>query len=106
MLPLFQQFQVLTAAELDSLCQAGNGYFIYKEDRLLGIGKASQGKLDAVAAVVPGAGAECAAALCTLTKDGTVVLEVATANEKAMALYRKMGFTQTRELSRWYRAYP
>lgn len=96
----------MTAAEAAALCRAGDGYFIYKEDRLLGIGKASCGRLDTVAAVVPGAGADCVAALCALTADGEILLEVATANEKAMALYRKMGFAQTRELSRWYRAFP
>lgn len=82
-----------------------DGYFIHRDGICIGIGKACDGKIDAVISLAPGAGADCVRALCALTKEGAVTLEVATANEKAMGLYKKLGFTQKQELSRWFAVY-
>ena len=86
-----------------AMLEAGDGYFIHRSGTLLGIGKASGGKVEAVASVQKGAGRDVVLALCSLLTEDTVSLEVAAANEKAVSLYESLGFTATRELSRWYR---
>ena len=94
----------MTTADAKNLLS--DGYFILRDGQRIGIGKASCGKIDAVIALSLGAGTDCVRALGTLTQTGSICLEVATANEKAMKLYQKLGFFQTRELSRWYQVYP
>lgn len=95
----------MTEQEARSMLSAGDGYFVHKDGKLLGIGKASGGKIDAVVAVVHGSGETVMQALCSILRDDVVTLEVATANEKAMKLYWRMGFSITAELSRWYRVF-
>lgn len=95
----------MTEQEAWSMLSAGDGYFVHKDGKLLGIGKASGGKIDAVVAVVHGSGETVMQALCSILRDDVVTLEVATENEKAMKLYWRMGFSTTAELSRWYRVF-
>lgn len=79
-----------------------DGYFIHRGGKLLGIGKASGDRIHWIASCCPGAGSDVVRALChTLTGD-TVTLEVASANEKAVRLYKELGFISTRALSTWY----
>ena len=79
-----------------------DGYFIHRDGKLLGIGKASGDKIQWVAACYPGAGAEVVRALCHALTAQTITLEVASANEKAIQLYEKLGFVASKELSKWY----
>ena len=87
------------------LLKNGNGYFVHRDGVLLGIGMAAGKKIDWVASVHPGAGAEVVRALCNALSDASVVLEVASANRKAIDLYESLGFVATEELSRWYCIY-
>lgn len=84
------------------MLEKGDGCFIHREDELLGLGRASGNRLDAVIALVPGAGAEVVSALAHMLHTEQVVLEVASANTRAVRLYGKLGFTCTREISRWF----
>lgn len=84
---------------------AGDGYFVHRNGELLGIGKASGDKVEAVAAVVAGCGETVMQALCSILREETVTLEVAAENRKAMRLYQRMGFVETAEVSRWYRIF-
>lgn len=79
-----------------------DGYFIHRDGKVLGIGKASGDKIHWVASCCPGAGAEVVRALCHALTAETITLEVASANEKAIRLYEKLGFIITKELSKWY----
>lgn len=92
----------MTEKEGKAMLEAGDGYFVHRNGQLLGIGKASGGKIDAVISLVPGAGQDVVLALATLLTEDTVCMEVATANEKAVRLYEKLGFSAVQELSRWY----
>ena len=99
---------VANSAYMDSrdgkkLLEAGDGYFVHREGKLLGIGKASGDLIDAVIAVEPGMGQTVVQALAGALQCETVQLTVASTNEKAMRLYQRMGFVKTREISRWYR---
>ena len=85
------------------LLKSGDGYFIYRENCLLGIGKAKEDFIDTVISLQPGAGETVVRALCQVLTCETVQLWVAAANTRAIRLYERLGFTKTKELSRWYR---
>ena len=80
----------------------GDGYFIHRGGELLGIGRASGHVIDWVAAVKPGAGRDVVCALAHALWSDTVILTVASENEKALKLYDSLGFIKSREISRWY----
>lgn len=99
---------VPNAAYMDSadgreLLKTGDGYFIHRDGKLLGIGKAADDFIDTVIAVEPGMGETVVLALTELLTADTVRLTVAGANARAVRLYERMGFIRTKELSRWYR---
>lgn len=80
----------------------GSGCYIYKEDRLIGIGKLGEGTIEAVASLQPGAGAEVVSALAKRLDTQKVTLEVAAENTRAVVLYERLGFIVTGEISKWY----
>lgn len=95
------------AAYMDSkdgrrLLETGDGYFVHRDGKLLGIGKAAGDFIDTVIAVEPGAGETVVRALASLLTGDTVKLWVASANTCAIRLYERMGFVTVKELSRWY----
>ncbi len=96
------------AAYMDSrdgreLLASGDGYFVHRDGKLLGIGKAKGDFIDTVIAVQPGAGETVVQALASALNCETVRLWVASANTRALRLYQRLGFTITKELSKWYR---
>ena len=96
------------AAYMDSkdgkqLLESGDSYFIHRDGKLLGIGKAKDDFIDTVIAVEPGAGETVVRALCSSLSCDTVRLWVASANTRAVRLYERMGFVPVKEISRWYR---
>ncbi|MCD7756232.1 MAG: hypothetical protein LUJ09_07935 [Firmicutes bacterium] len=93
----------LSRADGCAMLQKGDGYFVHRDGKLLGIGRASGGTIDALAAVEPGAGRDVLLALCSALSEDTAELTVATANLPAVRLYEALGFLTVREISRWYR---
>lgn len=81
----------------------GQGYFVIKDGKTIGLLMTEEDKLLAVAAVVPGAGKDCMLALKKLLKSEKVFLEVASTNRRAVSLYEKLGFVQTEVISDWYK---
>ena len=79
-----------------------DGYFVHRDGQLLGIGKAFGDQIHWIASVFHGAGADVVKALCRALTGDSVSLEVASANEKAIALYEKLGFIRTKIISTWY----
>ena len=92
----------MTEKDARTMLDTGDGYFVHRDGQLLGIGKASGGKLEAIASVVPGGGRDVVLALASLPAEESLCVEVATANTKAIRLYESLGFTAVRELVRWY----
>lgn len=88
--------------EMIQLCKEGSAYFVHREGQLIGIGKASYGKIDAVISLIPGAGEQVVCALAHGICGDHVELEVASTNLKAIVLYERLGFVKSAELSRWY----
>ncbi len=93
----------MDSADGKELLRSGDGYFIHREGKLLGIGKAKDDFIDTVISVVPGMGETVVLALADILQTDTVRLTVAGANERAVRLYERMGFVKTAELTRWYR---
>ena len=85
------------------MLKSGEGYFVHKNGELLGIGRVLGEEIRFLASVQPGAGEEVVRALSNAIVGDSVVLEVASVNHKAIALYHRLGFIQTAELSKWYK---
>lgn len=81
----------------------GGGYFIHRGDKLLGIGIAGGDKIDAVISLIPGAGRDVLLALNHAVFSNVISLEVASTNERAIRLYKSLGFIPIEECSRWYK---
>lgn len=95
----------MTMEDAEAMANKGEGYFVHRNGRLLGIGMAAGSKIETVISLQPGAGAEVVAALAQILPSDTVTLEVASVNSKAVSLYERLGFCKTRELSRWYQIF-
>ncbi len=93
----------ITAFDEKKILSDGGAYFVHRGDLLLGIGKVSEGKIDAIAAVEHGAGEAVLLALCSALGEDSVALEVAQNNMPAIRLYRRLGFVTTGEVCRWYK---
>jgi len=81
----------------------GDCYFIHRNGKLLGIGKAAEDYIDIVIAAESGMGETVVRALCSALTEDVIRIVVASANERAVRLYQRIGFVPTRVLSRWYR---
>ena len=95
------------AAWMDStdkkeVLKTGEGYFVHRDGKLLGIGRVLAGDIRFLAAVHPGAGADVVKALAHAVTEDTITVEVASANRKAVGLYERLGFLKVKELSSWY----
>lgn len=93
----------MTIAMGQKLLQDGGAYFVHRNGDLLGIGQLSGPQISWVAAIKQGAGADVVRALCHGIFEDRVILEVASENQKAMALYEKLGFLPVELISSWYR---
>ena len=93
----------MDSAQGREMLKDGDGYFVHRDGKLLGIGRASGCMLDTVIAVEPGMGETVVLALCSLLDSEVVRLQVASENPRAIRLYERMGFLTVKELSRWYR---
>ncbi len=94
----------MTYADQEKLLSSGGAYFIHHQGHILGIGWVDHGELMAVAAVERGAGERVMHTLMSTMEGKTLKLQVASTNEKAVALYQRLGFVKTGEIRRWYYA--
>ena len=93
----------MDAADGKELLKTGDGYFVHRDGKLLGVGKAAGDYIDTVISVEPGAGETVVLALATLLTGDTAKLMVADTNPRALRLYERMGFVKVRPVSTWYR---
>lgn len=92
----------MTQKDTESLLQEKKAYFVHRDKTLLGIGIMDGEKLEAIASVISGAGRDVVLALCSIGCSGTITLEVASKNKKAIKLYTKLGFLIQEERTVWY----
>lgn len=93
----------MTHEKGQQMLERGDGYFIHRDELLIGIGMAAGDKIDAVASLTPGGGRDVVLALCHALSGEEVSLDVASENNKAVALYSQLGFIKTAEISTWYK---
>ena len=93
----------MTIAEGQDILKTEDAYFVYRGEMLLGIGKAANGRVEAVASVVAGSGKDVLLALCGTLVSDRITVEVASVNTRAVCLYKRMGFVKTAEISKWYK---
>ena len=93
----------MTITDSEKILSESNGYFVYRDRELLGIGIAGGERIDAIVSVVPGSGQDVLRALNCALSGSWIEVEVASTNLRAIRLYEKMGFVQCEELSKWYK---
>ena len=96
------QARTLSFADEKELTETGGAYFVHRDGELLGIGWLEDTHLLAIASCKPGAGERVAHTLMSLIEGLDMTLEVADRNEKAIALYHRLGFVATGIVSKWY----
>lgn len=92
----------MTISAANKLMQDKCAYFVYSKEELVGLGIASGNRIQALTSIIPGNGQ---AVLCALAKQlscDSLVVEVASANCKAMRLYTDLGFCVDRKIAEWY----
>lgn len=85
--------------------EKGDCYFVHRDGKLLGIGKAAGDCIDAVIAAEPGMGQTVMQALNNALTGETVRVVVARENTRAVKLYERMGFIRTKIIARWYQIF-
>lgn len=92
-----------SSADEKRLLQEGDCYFVHRNGTLLGIGKASDGFIHAIASVMRGSGSDIICALVSAFADNSVSVIVARENAQALALYERMGFVAVEQVSVWHK---
>lgn len=83
----------------------GKAYFVHRDGVFLGIVMGAGSEIDAIAGNVPGAGESLVRGLCAVLTGEKVTLTVASANARAVNLYRRLGFSVTEVLATWYKIF-
>ena len=92
----------MSLRDMDQMVKMGGGYFVHENGTLLGIGRVSADRIEVVVSISQGAGERIVSTLVDALNAEQVQLEVASVNEKAVALYERLGFVKTCEISSWY----
>lgn len=92
----------LEARDEEKILASAGAFFVHEAGELLGIGWLEENRISAIASVRPGAGKLICKAMQSLLPQQQLVLEVASSNKKAIALYESLGFLKTVVISRWY----
>lgn len=90
-------------ADAQKMLQRGDGYFVHRDGKVIGIGIAAGNTIRAIVALIQGTGRDVLLALTHALSGEMIELEVASANGRAVKLYERLGFVRTAELSCWYR---
>lgn len=92
----------LTVSETEELILQGKAYCVYRSCAVIGIGVADEGTIQAVASVLPGGGQDSVLALAKVLDGEQVALSVASTNDKAIRLYKSLGFREIKQEITWY----
>lgn len=92
----------LESRDEERLMGQPGAYFVHDSGSLLGIGWIADEKLLAMAAVRKGSGHRVMHSLLSLVEGGNLELEVASTNQRAIALYERFGFVKVGLVRQWY----
>lgn len=90
----------LTASDEKQILSS-KAYFIHRGSEALGIGWLKDDTILAIASIQPGAGERVLHTLMSLNPGANLRLEVASTNQKAIALYERNGFFLVKSLKKW-----
>lgn len=93
----------LSESDVKRLADESKAFCIYRECSMQGIGVAYDGCIQAVISLLPGGGRDVVLALANILDSTSVCLSVASTNEKAISLYRSLGFVETEIEAHWYK---
>lgn len=93
----------MSMQDVNEMLEAKDAYFVHRCGKLVGIGRIRDGLISVVAACEKGAGRDVVLALAGIADSDMLTLQVADRNEKAMKLYKDLGFIVTEKLHDWYR---
>ena len=97
--------ECISTNKLLQILRAGNCYYVFKDNRKIGIGIAEGDCLESIIAIEPGMGQDVLAALYCVMKKDLIRIEVASANERAVRFFTKNGFKQNGVISNWYKVF-
>lgn len=86
-----------------AVLKAREAFFVRLAGQTVGIAKGAENQIHAVAALAPGGGRAAVLALARALEGPEITLEVASANGKALELYRGLGFRKSEVLAKWYK---
>ena len=95
----------MSERDVQDMLKRGDGYFVHLDGELIGIGIASNDRIECIASCRPGSGKAVLSALTHALMRERVVLDVASTNIRAVSLYESMGFIKTSEISKWYKIF-
>lgn len=95
----------LTVSETEELIRRGKAYCVYRACAAVGIGVIGDGMIQAVASILPGGGQDTVLALAKVLDSPQVALSVASANDKAIRLYKSLGFREIQQEITWYQIF-
>lgn len=93
----------MTPDNLQTVIKQKNGYFLYRNQELLGIGIADDAWIRTIIALKKGAGESILLALNQMLIGDTVNVELVDTNIRAKRLYERMGFGLYDIVSTWYK---
>lgn len=90
----------LTVSDEKQILSSG-AYFVHRDGEELGIGWLQEDTILAIASTKPGAGERVLHTLLSLVPGASLRMEVASTNQKAIALYERNGFFMVKSLKKW-----
>lgn len=93
----------MTRDNLQTIIKHKNGYFLYRNQELIGIGIADNAWIRTIIALKKGAGESILLALNQMLIGDTVNVELVDTNIRAKRLYERMGFGLYDTVSTWYK---
>lgn len=93
----------MTALDARKLLKENSAFFVTQNGQTVAILLATEGKLLALASIRPGGGRNGLLALKAHFQWEQVILEVASTNHRAIALYKELGFETKSVLSQWHK---
>ena len=95
----------LSESEVERLIRDGKAFCVYKECAIVGIGVACDGQIHALASLAQGAGPDVVLSLSKTFPEYDVSVCVASTNNKALRVYRRLGFCEAQIETKWYKLF-
>lgn len=96
---------IMTIANETKLLADKNGYFVYWEDQLIGIGIADNDWIRAIVSLKRGCGETVLLALNQILEGDDVNVELIDSNLPALHLYQRLDFKPIETISTWYKIF-